>query len=76
MTEEELESWNPQLDQGSPLWDVFEADGRYGGVVELPDRFTPFAIEDDRIYGVLRDDFDVQYVQVHRLDTGAQPGDT
>lgn len=75
MTEEELENWNPQLDQGDPRWDVFESDGRYGGVVELPARFTPFALEEDRIYGVFRDDFDVQYVRVYRLDTGMRPAD-
>ena len=76
MSEEERENWNPQLDQGGGEWDVFEADGRYGGVVELPARFTPFAIEEDRIYGVFRDDFDVQYVRVYGLDTGPEPGDT
>lgn len=71
MTPEELENWNPQLDQGSPEWDVFEADGRYGGVVELPARFTPMTITEDRIYGVFRDEFDVQYVRVIELGTGA-----
>jgi len=76
MSDEERENWNPQLDQGGPEWDVFEADGRYGGVVELPARFTPFAIQEDRIYGVFRDDFDVQYVRVFGLDTGPEPGDT
>ncbi|MFW6089204.1 MAG: hypothetical protein ACODAB_05590 [Gemmatimonadota bacterium] len=76
MSDGERESWNPQLDQGGPEWDVFESDGRYGGVVELPARFTPFAIEEDRIYGVFRDDFDVQFVRVYVLDTGPEPGNT
>ncbi|HSM09036.1 MAG TPA: hypothetical protein VLA33_08460 [Gemmatimonadota bacterium] len=76
MSDEERENWNPQLDQGGRTWDVFESDGRYGGVVELPARFTPFAIEEDRIYGVFRDDFDVQFVRVYALDTGPEPGDT
>ena len=75
MSQEELDNWNPQLDAGDPRWDVFEADGRYGGVIELPARFTPFALEEDRIYGVFRDDFDVQYVRVYRLDTGTSPAD-
>lgn len=76
MSDEERENWNPQLDQGGRSWDVFESDGRYGGVVELPARFTPFAIEEDRIYGVFRDDFDVQFVRVYALDTGPEPGDS
>lgn len=75
MSEDELENWNPQLDQGAPEWDVFESDGRYGGLVELPARFTPFAITEDHVYGVYRDEFDVQYVRVYALDTGPHPGD-
>jgi hypothetical protein len=75
MTDEQVENWNPQLDQGTPRWDVFETDGRYGGVIELPTRFTPLTIAEDRIYGVYRDDFDVQYVRVYRLDTGTEIGD-
>ncbi|MFQ5528868.1 MAG: 6-bladed beta-propeller [Gemmatimonadota bacterium] len=73
LTEEELESYNPTLDQGSPQWDVFDSAGRYLGIVELPDRFTPFTVDGDRWYGVVRDDFDVQYVQVLRI-TGAAAG--
>lgn len=75
MPEDEREEWNPQLDQGAPEWDVFESDGRYGGVVKLPARFTPFVIEEDRIYGVFRDEFDIQYVRVYRLDSGSDSGD-
>ena len=75
MSDEELEDWNPQSDSGAPEWDVFEADGRYGGTITLPDRFTPWSIEGDRIYGTFRDDFDVEYVRVYRLDTGAELGD-
>lgn len=75
MTQDELDNWNPQLDQGSPEWDVFEADGRYAGVVELPARFTPMTITTDRIYGVFRDEFDVQYVRVLSLTVGPAPAD-
>lgn len=76
MTDEELEDWNPQADSGAPEWDVFEADGRYGGLIELPARFTPHAIENGRIYGVYRDDFDVEYVRVYRLNMGAPIADS
>lgn len=75
LTDEERETWNPQLDQGSPEWDVFEQDGRYGGVVTLPTRFTPMTIRDDRIYGVYRDDFDVQHVRVLDLRSGPAVGE-
>jgi hypothetical protein len=54
--------FNPQ-DMGSPNWDVFDRDGRYLGVVTLPDRFTPMRVIGDRIWGIWRDDLDVQYVK-------------
>lgn len=68
LSEEELESFNPTLDQNSSKWDVFDSEGRYLGVVELSDRFTPFIVKGDRCYGVHRDEIDVQYVQVLRIN--------
>jgi len=67
LTDEQLESFNPTLDQGSATWDVFDSEGKYLGVIELPDRFTPFTVNGDLCYGVLRDDFDVQYVLVLQI---------
>jgi hypothetical protein len=49
-------------DFGGPDWDVFDPDGRFLGVVTMPARFTPMLFDGDRIYGVQRDDMDVQYV--------------
>jgi hypothetical protein len=49
-------------DFGGPAWDVFDADGRFLGVVTMPVRFTPMLFEGDRVYGVQRDDMDVQHV--------------
>jgi hypothetical protein len=67
MTEDEQENWNPLLDQGSDDWDVFDAEGRYLGVVTMPERFSPFSVRDDLMYGVWRDEFEVQYVKVLRV---------
>ncbi len=67
MTEDERENWNPMLDQGSDEWDVFDAEGRYLGVVAMPDRFSPFSLKGDLLYGVWRDEFEVQYVKVYRI---------
>lgn len=56
-------------DMGSANWDVFDADGRLLGVVGMPPRFNPLLFSDNSIYGVLRDDLDVQYVArmlIHR----------
>lgn len=57
---------DPQ-DLGSPDWDVFGTDGRFLGTVTLPARFTPMKVVDDALYGVQRDDLDVQHVVRLRL---------
>lgn len=67
MTADEQENWNPLLDQGSDEWDVFDADGRFMGFVTMPERFTPFSLKGDLLYGVWRDEFEVQYVKVYRI---------
>jgi hypothetical protein len=67
VTEEELETYDMTQDIGSRDWDVFDPDGRYMGVVTMPDRFTPRAFVDDRVYGVWRDELDVQYVARMRI---------
>jgi len=52
---------------GSPSWDVFDGDGAYLGVVEMPAGFTPMRFVDDRLYGVHRDELEVQRVVRLRL---------
>lgn len=49
-------------DVGAPTWDVFDAEGRYLGPIELPARFTPLIARGDRLWGIWRDDLDVQHV--------------
>ena len=49
-------------DIGSPEWEVFDDQGRYLGVVTLPDRFQPTNVEGSQIYGIWRDELDVQYI--------------
>ena len=56
------ESYNPQLDLGTPEWDVFDAEGRYLGLVRMPARFQPLRFVGNDVYGIQRDDLDVQYV--------------
>jgi hypothetical protein len=69
---EQREDYNPQQDIGSPRWDVFDAEGRFLGVVTMPARFQPVRFAGDKIYGVQRDELDVQYVVVLNL---VRPGD-
>ncbi|MEX0892817.1 MAG: 6-bladed beta-propeller [Gemmatimonadota bacterium] len=53
---------------GSPVWDVFDGEGRYLGTVEVPEGFQAHGWKNDRLYGVLRDDLDVLYVVRLRVD--------
>ena len=55
-------------DLGAPNWDVFNAEGRYLGVLAFPARFNLIKIRGDHAYGVWRDDMDVQYVMRFRID--------
>ncbi|MEQ9399916.1 MAG: 6-bladed beta-propeller [Longimicrobiales bacterium] len=58
--------FNPQ-DLGSDNWDVFDGEGRYLGVMTLPDRFAPLLVDGDAFWGVQRDQFDVNSVVRFRV---------
>lgn len=62
------ESYDPQSDLGAPDWDVFDSEGRYLGLVAMPLRFNPLKFVGDHVYGVWRDDVDVQYVLKLRIE--------
>ena len=59
-------------DIGSPEWEVFDPEGRYLGVVELPEGFQPTTVKGDLIYGIWRDDLDVQYIMRLRVNQTPQ----
>ncbi len=67
LSEEEFAAFNPLEDTGGPDWDVFDDQGRFLGVVTLPRRFAPRLFRDDKIYGVWRDELDVQFVVQLRI---------
>lgn len=67
MSDEELENYNVIEESGAPDWDVFNPDGRLLGRVTMPDRFAPRVFKDEKIYGVWRDELDVQYVMRLRI---------
>lgn len=62
MTEEERQNYNFLEDAGSRYWDIFDDAGRYLGVLAFPNRFQPRIVRGDKVYGVWRDELDVQYV--------------
>lgn len=67
MSSEEKEGYNPLQNIGSARWDVFDSDGHYLGIVEMPFHYQPLGFHEDTIVGVWRDDLDVQYVKLLRI---------
>lgn len=55
-------------DFGSDDWDVFDAEGRYLGVMSMPERFTPLRVSGETFWGVQRDELDVASVVRYRLN--------
>ena len=53
---------NPHLLFGSRNWDVFDADGRFLGEATLPAGFTATNFVGEEIYGVWKNELEVQYV--------------
>lgn len=70
LTDAEIERYNFLEDFGASDWDVFDADGRFMGPVTMPSRFQPRVFVDDVIYGVWRDELDVQTMMKLRVRTG------
>ena len=57
-----LENPDFQRLSGSSDWEVFDREGRYLGVVTLPERFTPYRTRGSSMLGVWLDELDVPYV--------------
>ena len=53
---------------GANRWGVFSPEGNFHGHVEMPDRFQVMSIARDYVLGVSRDEFDVERVELYRLD--------
>jgi hypothetical protein len=51
-------------------WEVFDPDGAWLGTLETPARFTAFEIGKDYVLGVRYVEFDVEHVQLLRLQRG------
>jgi len=52
-------------DEDLNAWDVFDAEGVYLGVIELPPRFQPTSLSDRRVAGITPDELDVEFVEVY-----------
>lgn len=52
--------------------DIFTSDGTLLGTVELPQQFTLYVARGNNVWGVIRDEYDVQYVVRLRISPAAQ----
>lgn len=59
-------------ERGPQRWDVLAADGRLLGAVTTPPRFRPMDIGAEHVAGLWRDDLDVTYLRVYRLERAAR----
>lgn len=58
----------PREERPAPLWTVFDPEGRVLGFVETPAGLDVLQIGEDFILGRVRDEFEVEYVQVWPLE--------
>ena len=54
-------------DDGPAVYDILSLQGEYLGVLEMPPRFSPRAVRGSLLYGVAKDEFDVETVEVYEL---------
>ena len=57
-------------DPAPERWTVLSADGRWLGVVRMPEGFSLSQVARGRVYGIHRDELGVRTVRMHRLDQG------
>ena len=60
----------PPPDPSPERWTVLSAEGRWLGVVQMPDGFTLSTVARGRVYGVHRDELRIATARVYRLESG------
>ncbi len=60
--------YKDRFDRSLPRWGVFDEDGGWLGVVEVPEGFTPHQIDGRQLIGVRRDGLGVEYVELYEID--------
>ena len=57
--------WPP--DETAEIWQVFDANSRWLGALDMPPRFNLMRVSGNYLLGIARDDLDVEHVRVYRL---------
>lgn len=69
-----------QVSEAERSWEVFGADGQFLGSPQVPEELKGLTIRDvgsEYLWGILRDEFDVQYVvrvRIEKPEAGTTPG--
>jgi hypothetical protein len=58
---------NSEADREPTDWDILSYDGRLMGTFRLPASFRALAFSGDRIYGIEKDELDVESIAVYRI---------
>ena len=75
LTEEEIQAltFSRRVRPGQG-WDVFDGQGRFLGVVEAPPELAYGGLRDSgRMFSIVTDEFDVQYLQIYQVEGLHQP---
>jgi hypothetical protein len=69
MTAEEIAALtNSPTVRPAPGYDVFDGQGRYLGIVEAPEEMPLGLLTGDRLFGIVKDELDVEYLQIYRIE--------
>ena len=68
LSEQEIEDLGFGRPPATSEWDVFDREGRYLGVMDMPTGEKSFIFVADRIYGVWEDELDVQHIVTWRIE--------
>jgi hypothetical protein len=69
MTAEQVEALDASFAvRPAPGFDVFDGQGRYLGIVEVPDEMPLGLLQGDRMFGIVKDELDVEYLRIYRIE--------
>ena len=69
MTPEQVEALNNSMSvRPAPGFDVFDGQGRYLGIVKVPDEMPLGLLNGDRMFGIVKDELDVEYLRIYRIE--------
>jgi hypothetical protein len=69
MTAEQVEALDASFAvRPAPGFDVFDGQGRYLGIVEVPEEMPLGLLNRDRMFGIVKDELDVESLRIYRIE--------